>query len=207
MQAVLFANGRPPGRQTALKAAANRRVFCADGALSYLLPYGIVPHVLVGDFDSAPEELVLQAQEAGARLYRLPAAKNDSDLAVAAQLAREEGCTDFLLLGCFGGRTDHFLCNLSVLCWLAESGASAEMRGGTRITAVKNDYNFTRIPKNGFSLVPFGGEAVIEKAYNLLYNANKTFSPQATLGLSNGVAQLPAGFTVAKGTVLLVENA
>ena len=92
-------------------------IIAADRGLLHLQAMGIDPHLLVGDFDSysgqPPGELECVA---------LPKEKDDTDMLYAARLGLERGYEKFLLLGGMGGRLDHTMANLSVLCFLKRQG-------------------------------------------------------------------------------------
>lgn len=93
-------------------------VYC-DGGLRHRHELGARPGLIVGDFDSSPrpdgpEETIV-----------LPREKDDTDTMFAAREGVRRGASEFLLLGCAGGRLDHTLGNLAVLFWLDGQGKRA----------------------------------------------------------------------------------
>lgn len=207
VKGTLFLNGTPPGKALALKRAMNTRVYCADGALSYLHDYGITPAVIVGDFDSVDKTLLSLPIYKNAKIVPLQPRKNDTDFAVAAQTAIEEGITDLCILGGLGGREDHLYGNLCVLYSLSQQGTAAFLESETRqIRIITGKYVFKACKGMLFSTLPFGGNAEIQNAYGLAYDANKPFIQSETLGISNIVGEDDAGFTVTKGAILLFTH-
>ncbi len=93
---------------------AFERVIAVDSGLIYVQEAGVVPDVILGDFDSlgyVPE---------GALVH--PAIKDKSDLELALDYALEQGATDIVVYGCLGGRMDHTLAALQNLASVAERG-------------------------------------------------------------------------------------
>lgn len=80
----------------------------------------VVPNLVLGDFDSAPEP-------EGNPLV-LPTEKNDTDTHYAARLAVQKGFGEVLMLGALGGeRFEHSLANLSTGLWLSKQGVHTEL--------------------------------------------------------------------------------
>ncbi len=101
-------------------------IFC-DGGLTHADGLGIVPDLIVGDFDSCDSyDLSKYAGIAGhPEIIKLPREKDDTDTLFAVKLALERGYEDFLLLGAMGGRFDHALGNISILLYLDGLGKKA----------------------------------------------------------------------------------
>ena len=79
---------------------------------------GIVPDLLLGDFDS------MEQPEDFANIHRSPVEKDDTDTMLAVKTGLEQGCGEFYLYGGTGGRRlDHTLANLQTLLYLRRRGA------------------------------------------------------------------------------------
>lgn len=106
-------------------------IIAADGGYSYLKQMEIEADVLLGDFDSL--EIVPEHRH----LIRHSPIKDDTDMALAAAYAREQGCSRFLIYGGLGGRLDHTIANLQLLTGLSRNGAEVYLIGeGVIITAI-----------------------------------------------------------------------
>ncbi|MBI2122823.1 MAG: hypothetical protein HYT96_01525, partial [Armatimonadetes bacterium] len=78
--AVVIANGRAPSIQdAAARLSRADLLICADGGLRIARRVGVPPHIVIGDFDSAPAGLLRWAQAHDARLIRHPTRKDKSD--------------------------------------------------------------------------------------------------------------------------------
>lgn len=135
-------------------------IVAADGGARRLAALGVVPHVLIGDFDSLSPDELADRRKAGAAVVRHPAPqqRTDADVAIAEALAR--GATSLIALGVFGGdRLDHELGNLELLAGdrLREIPTWA-VDGWTAITVLHGDgiseTHFHGAPGDYVSIIP-----------------------------------------------------
>lgn len=95
-------------------------VIAADAGYRTCRELGIVPDLLLGDFDS------MEQPEDFANIHRSPVEKDDTDTMLAVKTGLEQGCGEFYLYGGTGGRRlDHTLANLQTLLYLRRRGAGA----------------------------------------------------------------------------------
>ncbi len=86
-------------------------IFCADSGYKNAEKMGIKPHIVIGDFDSAPREEAPRDAE----IRVLPVEKDRTDLHECIVVAMEQGAKEMLLFGARGTRQDHSLAALSLL--------------------------------------------------------------------------------------------
>lgn len=104
-------------------------VICADGGIRSARAAGLRPGVLIGDGDSGGEP------EEGVRFLPLNPEKDYSDMHAAVRFALDGGVRRMLLLGCSGGRADHYLANVCLLETIAAGGAAGMLLdSGNEIT-------------------------------------------------------------------------
>lgn len=175
-------------------------VIAADGGMTTLERYGIVPDLLLGDFDSLTTplpELPIQ---------RHPVVKDDTDSALAVKVGLERGCDRFLLLGCLGGALDHTLANLSLLAWLAEQGKTAfALDESCAVTAVHNgQITFADSAEGRLSIFSHSdvsrGVSIRGPFYEL---ENYNLTRQVALGVSNHFCGRGGAVSVREGTLLI----
>lgn len=159
-------------------------VIVADGGWQLASVMGLKPAVLVADFDS----LTTSAVPSNVKVVTLPVEKDVTDTAKALEIGFEEGFREFLLLGCTGGRLDHFQAALT---------ASAEyVQKGCAVTIVDEQneihlltpgsYAFPVCPQEKVSLFAFGGEVTGLFVDGLKYEVSDfTLSPFDPLCVSN----------------------
>ncbi len=107
---LIVANGeKPPIGLLAHYRSHASHVVALDGAALWMLEHKVVPHVVIGDFDSA-NDLVGDNFE---MLYIED--QNSNDLEKALDYCVQHNLSEVTVLGAFGLRADHFLTNLYVL--------------------------------------------------------------------------------------------
>ena len=74
-------------------------IFCADGGYVHAQKQGVVPDVIVGDFDSSE-----QPSYTSAKVIKLPCEKDDTDTYYIARQIVAEGYTHAIFCGVTGGR-------------------------------------------------------------------------------------------------------
>lgn len=204
MNRCVIIGGADIGRYDLIREKLGKDDFyvCCDSGLKHREGLGIVPDLIVGDFDSH-EDPHLDIET-----IVLPCEKDDTDTVFAVKEALARGFTDFLLVGVIGGRLDHTLGNVSILLMLDAAGCKA---------AALDDYSELRIVSSGparvedsygfFSLLNISGTArgiTVRNAKYPLENGEITCEYQ--YGISNEV--LPgkkAEITVREGRLLLVK--
>jgi thiamine pyrophosphokinase len=108
---------------------AGARVVAADGGMRHAKTLGLTPEIWVGDFDSTPPELLDTWPDVERQPY--PAAKNETDGAIAVSVATERGAKSIVLAGALGGeRSDHALMHLLHAVSLEEQGFAIKLTSG-----------------------------------------------------------------------------
>ena len=110
-------------------------VIAADAGYRTCRELGIVPDLLLGDFDS------MEQPEDFANIHRSPVEKDDTDTMLAVKTGLEQGCGEFYLYGGTGGRRlDHTLANLQTLLYLRRRGARGYLYDNDFVwTVIEND--------------------------------------------------------------------
>ncbi|MBE6996503.1 MAG: thiamine diphosphokinase [Ruminococcaceae bacterium] len=110
-------------------------IIAADAGYRICRQEGIVPSLLLGDFDSmdAPADFL--------SVCRLPVEKDDTDTLAAIRYGLEQGCTEFHIYGGTGGRRlDHTLANLQALLFLRRHNARGWLYDDAFVwTAMENE--------------------------------------------------------------------
>lgn len=176
-------------------------LIAADGGYSALSSAGLVPHLVVGDFDSlggVPEH---------PNVHRLPCEKDDTDIGYAIKVGLERGYTRFLLLGGVGGRLDHTVANLQLLSYLSEQGSFGVLAGGGYAAAViqNGTFSFPASCAGYCSVFCQSGTARGVTLEGLKYSIHDgQLSAAFPLGVSNEFLGVPARVSVREGTLLLI---
>lgn len=178
-----------------------RLLIAADGGLRYLEEQGIVPDLIVGDFDS------LGRVPEGENIFCHPVEKDDTDTMLAVKQGLARGFDTFLFYGCTGGRPDHTYANYQTLSFLAANGARGYLVGdGWVITVIRNDMLHFPEGMNGMvSVFCPDGEARGVTLTGLYYHLEDgTLTSLFPLGVSNHFTGECAGVSVSRGTLLVM---
>lgn len=182
------------------RPAPGDMVIAADGGWRVCREEGIVPDLLLGDFDS------LHTVPDFAHIRRVPVEKDDTDMMLAIKEGLARGETEFHLYGGMGGRTDHTIANLQGLLYLAERGAQGWLYGDReRFTAIRNgEIDLPAREKGIMSVFCMGADAqgvTIEGGQYTVHDAVLTAS--FPLGVSNHFVGNPVRVAVTRGSLLI----
>jgi len=176
-------------------------VIAVDGGYDYLLSVGITPDIIVGDFDSA------RAEPPAELTHRLPAEKDDTDMAAAIELAIEKGAKCLNIYGGTGGRLDHTLSNIQCLAGIAQRGVKGFIHGGDFvITAVKNGkLSFASGGRGTVSVFSHSelSTGVYERGLKYPLD-NAVLKNTYPLGVSNELTGGVAEISVESGTLIII---
>lgn len=180
-------------------------VIACDAGWKNCETLGLVPDLVVGDFDSAPQP------KAAKDMVVLPHVKDDTDTHYAVKKAAALGAGEVLLLGALGGaRMEHTLGNLASGLWLEQHGVRAVLANEkSRVTFVRPGER-RAYPRDKYfylSVFPLEGRAAgvdIEGAYYPLHGA--ALEASYPLGVSNEFVADTVYIHVETGYLLVVET-
>lgn len=177
-------------------------VLAADAGYEVCRREGIVPDLVLGDFDS------MEQPKDAENVLRVPVEKDDTDTMLAVKTALENGCDTIYLYGGTGGkRLDHTLANLQTLLFIRRRGARGYLYDDDFVwTAVENESLTIRreVEWGLFSAFCLGDrvEGIDEVGFQYpLENASLT--PEFPLGVSNHIVEETATITVRSGALIV----
>ena len=127
MKAFIYTGGAVTEKNISERPGEDDLVIAADSGYRNAKKMGVVPNLLLGDFDSLnqseklPEDL---------EILQVPAEKDDTDTQLAVRVALERGAKQLVIIGGLDGRLDHTLSNLAILEDLASRHISAIITNG-----------------------------------------------------------------------------
>ena len=179
-------------------------IIAADGGCRHLSALGVRADCILGDFDSLgyiPDD--------AAEVY--PSQKDDTDTMLAIKHGLGMGMTEFVLLGCLGGRLDHTAANISALQYIRNHGAAGMLADESTVLRVFGQGDEIKPVMSGrenyFSVFPFGCEYAVVSAEGVMYPMHyQRLHSAFPLGVRNHVTD-PGNFsmTVHEGTALIIE--
>ena len=208
-RAVIFTNGDLRDVST-LKSLISPDSFfiAADGGWVHAQHLGIQPHVLIGDFDSIPENEFAALSESALQLIRFPQAKDQTDLELALHEAVKRGYHDILIVAGLGGRVDQTIGNLVLLTHPAFKGCQIHMDDGVEeIWLVKSTLTIHGQLGDRVSLIAFGVDAEGITTRGLKYPlTDETLFPYQTRGISNLMTSAVARIDLQHGRLLCIHS-
>ncbi len=194
-------------------------VVAADSGVRHAAPLGVVPDLIVGDFDSATARDL--ARYPDVLRERHPVRKDRLDLELALAEATARGATELLIVGALGGRLDQTLAALLIAArYRADdktdhnvtlhSGHTAAYPLGRNAVAgdagdAGDDVLVLELPPGQvFSVLSLGPVALVSLT-GASYPLTRAELPFGVgLGVSNSVASSPLTVTLHHGSALVV---
>ncbi len=175
-------------------------VIAADAGYRTCRALGIVPDLLLGDFDSMDQPTDF------AHVERVPVEKDDTDTMLAIKTALDKGCKEIYLYGGTGGkRLDHTLANLQSLLYLRRRGARGYLYDNDFVwTVIENEtLTVARTVEWGLlSAFCLGDRAEGITETGLQYPlADAVLTAEFPLGVSNHIVAPEAAVSVRSGAL------
>lgn len=175
-------------------------VIAADAGLRCLEEAGIVPDLIVGDFDT------LQYIPQKNNVLKLPAEKDDTDMFMAVKEGIMAGYTVFHIYGGTGGRIDHTVANLQMLAYLSEKGMQGYLYDKECVLTMITDGElvFDVVEEGYVSVFSFSERAAGVNLRNLKYELkDAVLTNRFPLGVSNEFIGRGSSISVGEGTLLI----
>lgn len=179
-------------------------LICADKGYTYAKNAGVIPDMIVGDFDSYNGELPDDCE-----IIKLDSHKDDTDLLHCVDVALARGYKKFTILAATGGRFDHTFANVSVLMYLNKKGAEGEIISEKEIIRFlsNGEYSFNGYKGKTFSLFPFGCERVNATYRGAEYPLDGDYLiAENPMGVSNVFVLDEANVKINYGNAIIVIN-
>lgn len=184
-----------------IEKESNDIVIAADSGLEYCKSYGIIPDIIIGDFDS------LGFIPDGENVMTLPVEKDDTDTSFAVKYAMGKGYEKFVIFGGTGGkRPDHTFANISLLAYISKNGGTGFLDSGDyTITAVTDSkISFPDYMNGDISVFSFDEKAQGVTESGLKYCLlNDVLYNSMPMGVSNSFSGQDSFVEVKNGTLII----
>ena len=184
-----------------IKPASGDFIIAADQGYDNMLSLGLVPDLVVGDFDSLGK---IPDRE---NVITLPVRKDMTDVGYAVEKGFEHGCREFILYGAVGGVLDHTFANVAIAHDIARRGARALLIGEEYSFTVLHDSSITFHARQSGRISVFALDGMAEGVTirGLSYEV-EDFDVACTdhIGVSNAFIGKEAEISVRKGDLLVV---
>lgn len=178
----------------------NSFIIAADSGYIYCKNAGIIPDLIIGDFDSSAEP------SKSKKILKLPKIKDDTDTFYCVKEAISKGADEIEIFCAIGNRADHTYTNMLALNYCLDKGVNAKIIDKRNIISVHNaPFQIKKSEYKYFSLFAFmedvEGLTIEGAAYNL---NNKTLVVSDPLGQSNEFSDDKVNISFKKGKVMLI---
>jgi thiamine pyrophosphokinase len=181
-------------------------VVSADGGSRHLKKTNLKPHVILGDFDSAPGNVIESfMNDNSIEVFTFPVKKDYTDLELAINIAIERGATEIAVLGAFGTRMDHTFANVFLLYKLLKHGIKGSIEDeNNRVYLIDNKIEIKKQENFKVSLLSLSPLTEGVSTKGLLYQLDDDVLEFGTsFGVSNEFVDDIAVITVKKGILLV----
>ncbi|MBU1194148.1 MAG: thiamine diphosphokinase [Proteobacteria bacterium] len=209
MKCIILANGEMAYTRSISRIIRDAQlIICADGGARHLKALDIVPHVMIGDFDSIHKNDLDFFQKKGVKMISYPPQKDQTDSELCIDWAIENNATDITLLGMTGTRMDHTLANIFLLKKIAEKKIPARIiNEHNEIHAVIKDLQINGNIGELLSLVPVTQKVTGVTVQGLEYPLeNAVLHLGSSLGISNVFKQTRACVSIKDGMLIVIKS-
>ncbi len=182
------------------------KLIAVDGAADLLVREGIVPNVLIGDFDTASKESIETLLRQSIKVVRLPSHKNMTDTEAAVDYAISEGADSITILGALGTRADHTLSNIGMLLRAQKRGVACRIIDEyNEIETAAMEYIIKGSRGQTVSILPLTGDLTVT-ASGLEYPLEQLELPfGSSRGVSNRMKENTAKLIISGGIALIIK--
>jgi len=205
MKTIILANGIIENYSAIKKYLTDASyIIACDGGIRHAHAMGIIPHIIIGDMDSVPPELLMQAEKQNVKIITHPAMKDETDLELAITHAYENGATQIKILGATGGRIDHQLANLHLLAMHPEITEICDEK--TSIKLIASQLTVQKGEYETISLIPLTTEVTGITTTGLFYPLHgEALKVGFSRGVSNCFCADSATISIESGLLLAIR--
>ena len=209
MKAVIIANGNIKNQNYFSKIIKQADlIICADGGANHLKKMGILPHVIIGDFDSLSPQNKAFFEKKNLKIIKHPSDKDATDTELAADFAIEQNYNDITFIGVTGTRLDHTIANIFLLKKMAAFKIKCRIiDDNNEIFLVTDKITLTREKNSFVSIIPLTEKVEGITTSGLKYPlTNAEIKSGTSLGISNQFSEERALISLKKGILIVTKS-
>jgi thiamine pyrophosphokinase len=179
-------------------------VIAVDQGLEQVERLGLIPDLIIGDMDSADEELL--ARHGNCEIMRYPARKDETDTELALDWCERKGIKQIVICNDMGGRFDHAFALIQNLLRLNDSGISCRIESrDQRLWLLQPETDLDGLEGCLLSLLSLCFDSRFEGSEGLEYPLDGlVLHHDLTRGISNRITKDRASIRLLSGSVLAV---
>jgi thiamine pyrophosphokinase len=186
---------------------ANGLIICCDGGARHIQYSGIKPDVIIGDMDSIDPAMLASYSTSGIKIIKHPANKDFTDTELALDYALGLKPEAIFIWGALGGRIDHALANVFLLCKGQEKGIrTCLIDEYGEAFVLEKETSFINETGKTVSLIALSPEVTGIKLMGFLYPLKEgILKMSASRGISNVINEDRASISVKNGKLLVIK--
>lgn len=189
----------------------NSTIIAVDKGLNALHELNIIPHHIVGDFDSINKDILsLYSNNPNITIHKYNPEKDYTDTDIAIKLAIDLNSSCINIIGSFGNRIDHLLANIHILMHSLNANIPCYLLDECNKLYLIN--TTTEIHKNKaygkyISLIPLTSSVTGLTLTGFKYPLkNYTLPVGVSLGISNEIVDDIATISLSNGILIVIES-
>jgi len=181
-------------------------IVCADGGTRHAVSMGIVPDVVLGDFDSLSSEVKSVLSDTRCQFYEHPEEKDMTDTELALKYCLKKNPEEIILMGSLGTRFDHSLANIFLLFDVSAHIRIKVINEQNEIMILKEKLYLQGSPGDIVSIIPLSKELIGVSTRGLKFMLrNETLLLGTSRGVSNEMAGSEAMVEIKEGLALVIR--
>jgi thiamine pyrophosphokinase len=185
----------------------NCLIICCDGGARHLWKTGIKPDIIIGDMDSIDPALLASYSTQGIKIIKYLVNKDFTDTELTLDYALSLKPEAIFIWGALGGRIDHALANVFLLCKGQEKGIRTYLLDEYgEAFVLDKETSFVNETGKTISLIALSPEVTGINLTGFLYPLKEgTLVMGDSRGISNVINDACAGISVRQGKLLVIR--
>ena len=205
---VIISNGEVKNREFFMKLIKKSDyIIAVNGGSKHAKSFGLIPDLIIGDFDSISKEDYVYFQSKGSTFLRYDPIKDKTDVHLAIEHVMKSEFKEILLICVFGDRIDHIIANIFLLLKVVE--ARIKIKIIDEFNEIILIQNFGKIKGNigdTVSLIPLTETVTGIQLTGLKYiPKDGRLKMNDTLGISNILTKKVATIQINNGKLLVIK--
>jgi thiamine pyrophosphokinase len=205
--AYIVLNGNLSKGISGFKPSKKDLVICADGGAVFARKQNIIPHIIIGDCDSIPNETKEYFEKKCVAFLKYPREKDFTDSELAVEYALKNGAQKLVIYGLFGDRIDHMISNIYHLSTIVSKTSCIFIEGNTNMHFIHSSIELTGRKGDELSLIPLKGRVKGVTTWGLYYPLkNEDLIFGTTRGISNVFENKQVKVSIKTGLLLAIYS-
>ena len=204
-RAVIFVNGNFSDLSQAKKIIIKEDcLIAADGGVKHIFKLGLIPQIIIGDFDSTPKNM----KSTPTKIVKYPTKKDKTDFELTIDYCLKNKFQEIIIFGVLGDRIDHMLANIFLLSKFQTENPTFKIKiveGKKEIFILNKEITINGKIGDEISIIPVSEklEGIVTDGLEYQLN-NEVLLFGSTRGISNVMNKTSAQITASSGTGIVI---